>query len=171
MIAWMLVLAAHAAEPLPYDEVKTAFVERFTRHVEWPGGVLPPDEPFVACVLGDDPIERHLERLAEERTMKDRPLEVRRLVASDAPHGCDLVWIARSARRLTDELVAATAGQPVLLVGDSPGMAEQGVHLELWLDDGQVRFDANLDAARASHLEVSSQLLRYARIVAPRDPP
>lgn len=162
MIALVWTLAASAAEPLPYDEVKTAFVERFTRHVEWPAGALPDGEPFVACVVGDDPIADRLEALAQERTIKERALEVRRVTALD---GCHLVWIARSARGYLDEVVAATEGRPVLLVGDTDGFAERGVHLELWHEDGQVRFDANLDAARASGLEISSRLLRYARIV------
>jgi hypothetical protein len=51
---------------------------------------------------------------------------------------------------------------PVLTVADSPGAARQGVALNMAVERNRITFEANLLAARAAHLDLSSKLLRLA---------
>jgi hypothetical protein len=54
---------------------------------------------------------------------------------------------------------------PIHTVGDVSGFSRNGGMVELFLQDGKVRFEINLAAARQSRLKISSQLLKVARIV------
>ena len=53
-------------------------------------------------------------------------------------------------------------GQSVLTVADSSGALQQGVALNMGVAQGRVTFEANLAAARAMRLNLSSKLLRLA---------
>jgi hypothetical protein len=53
----------------------------------------------------------------------------------------------------------------VLTIGDTEGYAEQGVMVNFYLEDNMVRIEINIDAARRAGLNISSQLLKLARIV------
>ena len=60
---------------------------------------------------------------------------------------------------------ASTEGRPVLTVGDGAGYGAAGVVLNFYISDTRVRFEANTTAAARAGLQISSHLLRLARIV------
>ena len=51
---------------------------------------------------------------------------------------------------------------PALTVADTPGAARQGVALNMAVVQNRIAFEANLQAARAARLNLSSKLLRLA---------
>ena len=167
----LLVAGVSAAMPSHADEleypVKAEFIERFTRFVDWPlstfnGG----DGTFVLCVIGDSPMEPHLLRLARERRIKDRPVELRHLKASSDLTGCHVLFIAPGERPRLKSILARAQGHPVLPIGDAEGFAQQGVLINLVLDEeGHVRFEICQTQLRRSGLNISAQLLRLARLV------
>ena len=53
----------------------------------------------------------------------------------------------------------------MLVVGDSPGLAEKGAIINFVIEDNKVRFEVNPQAARQAHLQISSKLLRLAKLV------
>lgn len=157
------VAAAEAADGYEEALVKAEFVERFTRFVEWPRDSL--GSSFVIGAFGDDPVGRALGTLASSRTIKDRPVEVRRLSRAAEARSCHLVWIPSGRRPDLPGILASARGQPVLTVGDSEGFARAGVHINLVRDGDRLGFEINLDEARRSGLDLSSKLLRLGTIV------
>src|SRR5437879_10184460 len=99
IVATVLVApAAPRADELEYA-VKAEFIERFTRFIDWPGDSLDGGAgAFVFCIVGDTPIAPHLERMARERKIKDRHVELRRLKATGDVSACHLVFIGPSER-------------------------------------------------------------------------
>ena len=53
----------------------------------------------------------------------------------------------------------------MLTVGDGPGYGTAGVVLNFYTSDTRIRFEANTTAAARARLQISSHLLRLARIV------
>jgi hypothetical protein len=74
------------------------------------------------------------------------------------------LFISRSAGNHVPEILAALEGKPVLTVGDSDGLAERGVIINMFIEDSKVRFEINQAAALKSKLQISSRLLRLARL-------
>jgi hypothetical protein len=50
----------------------------------------------------------------------------------------------------------------VLTIADVPGAAKQGVALNMTVVNNKITFEANLTAARAANLKLSSKLLSLA---------
>ena len=59
--------------------------------------------------------------------------------------------------------------RPVLLVGDTRGYGEAGVHLNFFLEADKVRFELNPAALRQAGLDVSYLLQQVARTVETRE--
>jgi hypothetical protein len=161
---WALVLTLLAAAPEP-DEVKAQFVERFTRFIEWPPQALQTkDTPFVVCALGHSTLGARLEQVLARGTIQGHPVRVRHLGHSDPSDGCHILYIPPGEREHVGSILERLRGKPVLSVGDTAGFSEQGVIINLFLDQNSyVRFEINSAAARASGLAISARLMSLAK--------
>lgn len=159
-VIWLLTGIAQPARAQSEYQVKAAIIYNIARFVDWP----PPGRPNVSlCILGGDPFGSGIDVLAG-RPVGQATLQIRRIARPDEARGCQLVFIGGSeASRLRTTLAALPQGQ-VLTVADTPGFAETGVAVNLYLEEGRVRFEVNIDAAQRSGLTISSQLLKLARI-------
>jgi hypothetical protein len=146
-------------------EVKAAFLYNFARYVEWPPGAVPAGQPFVIAVLGHDPFGPALDAVLRGRTIRDRPLAVRRLARLDEMETAQVLFIARSEGDEVARILRRLEGQPVLTVGEEPDFAQQGGVVRFRVDQDRVGFEINIDSAERAGLKMSSQLLKLARIV------
>jgi hypothetical protein len=147
---------AQAQQAAAEEDLKAAIVFNFALFTQWPSEAFGrPDEPLVLCFAGEA-VARAFGSFAGKR-MHGRPVSVR--PAGAAPDGCHLVyWHGGKAppppRR---------AG--LLTVSDTPGFAAAGGVIEMSLQQANVAFEVNRDAARAARLVISSKLLRLAKRV------
>jgi hypothetical protein len=170
LLGFLLVVAGGAAEearPAAEYAVKAQFLERFTRFVTWPASALPPggEEPFVLGVVGRDPFGPALDELAARRRVAGHRIEVRRVRQPAEIAGCHLLFVAGSESERLDDVLAVTAGRPILTVGDTSGFARRGVLVNLFVEAGKVGFEVNESAAQESGLAMSSKLMKLARRV------
>lgn len=164
-------LAASSSAPAPSEyQVKAEFIERFTRFVDWPSSAFAsPGAAFVVCVRGGGALAEQLELVVARRRIKDRPVRVLHLGSGDRLTPCHLLYVAEVDHKAVREITAITRGKAILSVGDQPGFAEDGLLINLILDDkGFVRFEINRDEASASGLKISAKLMRLARLVGSR---
>ncbi|MDP2315771.1 MAG: YfiR family protein [Pseudomonadota bacterium] len=152
--------------------LKAEFLERFTQFVDWPAETFPaPDDPFVLCVVGENPFGGLLEEMARARRFEHRRGEVRYFADLDdldalaALPACHLAWLSHAGKRTLAAVVRQTDGKPILTVGDTPGYAEAGFLVNFFLEGGRIRFEINHPAVERSGLAFSSQLLRLARVI------
>lgn len=166
-ISVSLSVCAGAAELTEY-QIKAEFIERFTRFVEWPAGVVPPPgEPFVIGVIGRDPFGTYLDAIARDRTIKGRAVRIHRLTSLDAAGSCQILFIAASERGRFAEIVAHARKGPVLTIADTPGALSAGVMINLYEADNRVRFEINERQLEQTGFQASAQLLKLARASAP----
>ena len=147
-------------------EVKAAFLYNFTKFVAWPGR-RPADTVQVTVYGSEDPFGSSLRELLRSTSGGGSRFELARAHSLDDAQldSSDVVFVTRSARSDAAAIVDKFAGRPVLIVADSEGLIEEGVTINLVLEGRKVRFDVNLESARAGELRLSSQLLRLARRV------
>jgi hypothetical protein len=64
-------------------------------------------------------------------------------------------------------VLSTLRGATVLTIADTPGAVQQGVALNMTVVKNKITFEANLTAARAANLKLSSKLLSLATEVLP----
>ena len=161
-----------AAEPVVGEyELKSELLERLTRFVTWPEGALTEEasSPFVIGVVGRNPFGGELRRLVRERRVSGHPVELRELRDLEQVVDCHLLFIGSTESRRLPKILESLEGRPVLTVGDSPGFGESGVMINFFLEGGRVGFEINRSTAVAHGFDMSSKLLKLARIVETSD--
>ena len=157
-IAALGCAAPARSNELPEYRLKAAFLYDFAAFTEWPadvGGTLN------VCVYGHDPFGAELDKL-NGKAIGLRTVAVHRTSDIESLKTCQVAFIPRTAIGSLPHLLAALGTLPVLVVADSPGAARQGAALSMDVADHRVSFAANLAAARAARLNLSSKLLRLA---------
>jgi hypothetical protein len=161
----LLLLASTATAQISMGRLKSLFVERFTRFIEWPNGTIPDGGLFVVCIQGTGETAENLFEVARSRKFKDRLCEVRRVRAGSDLSACHLLYIASSEAPRLPQVMSAVSGKPILTVSDAEGFGAKGVLINLYQDEKLMQFEVNLPAIRRSKLVFSSQLLRLGRQV------
>jgi hypothetical protein len=170
---WALAVLAAACGPLARSapevsevELKAAFLFHFTQFVSWSGKDFPsPGAPFVIGIFGADPIDAALRPMVRGERVDGHPLEVRYVTRPDEAAGCNMLYVPDGSEEAFRS--ARTGTEPVLTVGESDRFLATGGMIEFFSDHRHVRLRINLEAARASSLQISSKLLRVAQVVTP----
>ena len=147
-------------------ELKAAILLNLSRFVEWPPSAYPDSQaPTVLCILGQDPYGDSLKTLGQKQDANGRPVSIRQLKNENEFRECHVLYISTSERKIVAQILSRLKGSNVLTVGEMSQFAVQGGIIQFTLEDKQVRFEINLDAASRMALKISSRLLVLARIV------
>lgn len=152
--------------------VKALLLERLTRFVTWPESapVNQPQNPFVLCVIGENPFGLHLETIYATQLIKKKPVTIRYIAGRGDHEGireCALLFITHSAAHALQQILDITRTLPILTVGDTLGFGEKGVLINFYFSKARVRFEINQTAVLAAGLQVEYLLYLSARILHP----
>jgi len=145
--------------------IKAAFIYNFAKFVHWPDNAFPEkDSPLVLCIMGEDPFGDALDML-KGKTVRGRPLRI--LKVSQIAHlpTCHIVFVASSQHALLPGYLEKLRGRPILTVSDIPGFASLGGAIGFFMVNERIRFEINRKAAEVNGLQISSQLMKLARII------
>jgi hypothetical protein len=147
--------------------LKALFLYNFGSYVEWPREAFAGDDsPFVIGVLGNSPVESTLREIAATKTIGGRRIAIERIPSAAAMVPCQILYIPQEVG-LQDQrsVIEGLGNTPVLIVGDSPGLAQRGAVVNFLVRSNKIRFEINVDAARARNLTISAKLLSLAIVV------
>lgn len=145
------------------QQVKCAFVVNFVQFVDWPESAFSKaDDPVILGVV-DPGIMEGLTAAVAGKTVKGRKLEIRQFSPASVGKCHMLLTGGLEGGDLDAALKSGGAG--VLTVGDSGRLTEAGGIVAFYLEDRKVRFEINLTAAQRAQLQISSKLLKLARVV------
>lgn len=148
------------------NEVKAAFLLNFARFVEWPADSSDSEEKSLRIVvLGDDDLADAVSLVVAGKGVPGRPLVVDHVYRIEDAGECQILFVGASQDRNLEEIFEAVEERPVLTVGDSRRFVRLGGMIRFAISDGRLRFEVNLDAARAPGLRISSRLLGVASAV------
>jgi YfiR/HmsC-like len=162
-----LLFACLANAQISEYEYKAAYIERFTRFIEWP--INSDSIKFRIAVIGNNSFNTSLDELFDEIKVKNRNVEL--IYTNDISDlsEVDLVFIPFSFKKRVKEILEYTRERPILTISDSKGFCALGVHINMYSDNKYIRFEINQEALEKSKLEVSSLLLASASIVKTHD--
>ena len=158
LFAGCMLAGGVQAQATPEYRAKAGFLYNFIVFTEWPSRV---GSPLPLCVYDSNPFGNELDAL-EGKSVGGRVLVVRSPKELDQLKSCRVVFVTASAIGSLPRILEALRGEPVLTVADSPGAAQRGVALNMEVDHERIVFQANLRAARAAGVDLSSKLLRLA---------
>jgi hypothetical protein len=158
---------AFGEDAAPAVALKAAFLYNFAKFAEWPA--LPAVAPIVLCVTGSEDIAAALAQTVRGQNVGGRSLEVSRDQNNSGWPHCQLLFIADGEWRRTAAALDGIKALPVLTVSDGKGFAEAGGMIELYIEEGRMRFAINMYATERAGLHLSSRLLGLARVIRKED--
>ena len=158
-----LILSSGYAQKVSEYQVKAAFLFKFSKFLEWPAEAMgQPGEPFVVGVLGKDPFGNYLDEIIAGEKIMDHPMIVRRFNNAEEVNKCHILFVNMPGK--TSEVINALKGNSILTVSDDNDFSRNGGIIKFFTENEMIRLQINLDAAKAANLNVSSKLLRIAKI-------
>jgi len=173
-VSFLIILCAFFQAPLYIHaeesefseyEVKAGFIYNFAKFVEWPGETLPETKKTVTlCIAGTDPFGNALDSL-NNKTVQRRKLEIKYTGRSKDLKVCNMLFISSSERENLPQLLETLKNTPTLTMGDTKGFAQQGIMINLIIDQNKIRFEINTESAKRAKLVISSKLLKLAKTI------
>lgn len=162
LLALLLVAFPPAAGELATESrIKAGFVANFIQFTTWPGN----PQSITLCGIGRELQGDVLSRAGSAST-RGQTMTIRRLYGVAGIDDCQAVFLDAGQAQILPSVLAATAGKPILVIADFDGGAPLGAALSLVsAGAGRLGFDANLVAAKAAGLSLSTRLLLLARRV------
>jgi hypothetical protein len=155
-----------AAEVVPAVAVRAAFLYNFARFAEWPA--LRPGVPILVCIVGDDDLAASLTETVRGQTIDGHAVEVLRSPDSGAWKACQILFIADGEVRRAAGGLGGIKRLPVLTVSDGRDFSQASGIIELFVEDGRMRFAINVEAVERAGLRLSSRLLGLAKLIRTR---
>ncbi len=166
LIGLGLPSSAARAEGVSEYSVKAAFIVNFARLVEWPEDAFAsPEGPVVTCVAGREAHSAAQKGRLGEQAVGRRAVSLRLIDAASEVSACHVVFVSAEAGKLSPRILSAARSKSILTVGETEGFAKRGGIINFFLEGPKVRFEINPTAAERAGLQISSRLLRLARIV------
>jgi hypothetical protein len=161
LAAFVLCAPAAHTQDVTEPSLKAAFIYNFAKFTEWPADGLPAAAAFNACVLGDQAIGDALERGVKGRTLSSHTIRVLRVQIDGPLRTCHLLFVSGVTAMQIAAIAANVRGMPVLTIGDSDDFSRLGI-AHIFVENGKMRFNLNIEIAKQSRLQLSSKLLALA---------
>ncbi len=160
-LAWLVQPGAAHAQPSEIA-IKSAFLPKFARYVDWPAAARPPaNQPLLLCMIGPDPFGRAVDEAASREQVDGRSIAVRRLAGTEGADGCHVAFVRGQNGAETAQMLAGIANRPILTVTDGRFGPQRGM-IHFTISGGRVRFFIDDAAAGQRGLSISSRLLALA---------
>ncbi len=159
LLTAVLCLQPVTAGTVVEEDLKAAFVYRFTQYTKWP---ISPEKEFRLCLYGSTKVTKAIEELSGRLT-QGSPLSISRPSSGVIPEGqCHAAFLGVEDRNELRSLVQSRADQPILLISDMPGAFDESIDIALLTEPNRVSFSINRTQAHDRLLTFSSQMLKLA---------
>lgn len=146
------------------EQVKAAILVGFAKTTEWPAGTFK-DGPkhFVIGIVGKDTLgEKAIAPFLQPSPGGAQTVEFRVVTDDAGARACHVLFVPRSERRRGRELLERLQTAPILTVGESEEFLDQSGMVNLVVQDGKMKYEINLNAAKAAGLRIPIKVLRLA---------
>ena len=164
-----LVASTLATEGKQYSmpEVKAAIMGKVCDFVEWPDYAFgkQPDDSLVFAIYGQSGISEALITMFTGKVIKGRAVKFVHVTGTIQADEYHILYVASASAEQLKKIIGEARKRPLLVVSDTDGFGEQGVHINIRLIGTKVRFEINRAAVSDSPLKFSYQLMERAILV------
>ncbi len=165
----LIFISGIASAQIKEYTLKTVFIEKFTRFVEWPAEseMDNTSKPFIFGVIGENSFKSTFNEIFSTKNIRNKKVEIRSISNLSEISQCNLLFISSVTKKRLASILSFTKDKPILTISDSKGFAEAGVLLNFYILNNKIRFEINERATRESGLNFSYLLLQIAKNVNP----
>ncbi len=159
------------AEQKPADPcvIKAAALYKVALYAKWPEAALGgKEDPLRVAVFGADPFGSALEHALKGKKQGNHPFRALHFATLEELGECQILFVPESEEAQLPKILEKYKGRPVLIVGESAAAAEAGAGVALYFEKSKLQVAVNLQAVHASGIELSSELLKLARVIGPK---
>ena len=149
------------------NTLKAVWIFKFTHFIKWPDQSNSAHNIFRIGVLKDEAFKEYLEEIYSEYSPYGNEVSIQDISSLDSLNDIHILYIPDKQLKELDKIRTAAYDHSILLIGDSKGYAENGVHINFFIKDNKVRFEINESAMHDAGFFVSYKLLNIAKIVKP----
>lgn len=162
-------LAGAETENARIDRVKAAFILNIARFVTWPDEALKNQhDQLLLCLYRRNPWDGAIETI-EGKMVNGRALRINLVKSLAQSQPCNILLIGLDEIRHFDEESRQAADRPLLTIADLTDAdlppPRQPALVTLVRNGARIGFEINLAKARRAGLQMSSNLLKLAKIV------
>ncbi|MDH5762621.1 MAG: YfiR family protein [Nitrospinota bacterium] len=165
MLLGLYILPQHSAfaENGLEHSIKASLILKFSSFITWPaeGDPAPDSRHLVFCISGKDNFGDIFD-LAKEENIINVNLTVKRLGNSNDFKSCNILYLSSLEKPRIQFILNQVKDLSILVIGESPGLADLGVGINFLIANNKIRFEINRHAIHRSGLGISSQLLALA---------
>lgn len=148
------------------DELKAAYIARFTEFIEWPVTTeKQSSSSFTICVFRDHPIQSLLEELPRLIDVDGKPIAIKRIDTPELSVNCEILFVPKAENSYISRIHEHTDKKPVLVINEVPSAQDHGQLISLYQEGDRLRIQIHLQDARTSGFKISSRLLKLADVV------
>ncbi|HLX12988.1 MAG TPA: YfiR family protein [Bacteroidota bacterium] len=146
-------------------KLEAACLFNFLHFIDWPQNAFAaPNSPFCIGVVGENPFDGILEQIVAGESIDGRTIEVRQITKVEDAKRCNIIFFPETQRDRCSAFLDALGGTTVITVSEFDQFTSLGGGINFYLENDKLRFEINVAAMQASQVQVSSKLLRLARV-------
>ncbi len=147
------------------EKYQSLFIYNFTKYIKWPDSFN--SGKFVIGIIGDSKISELIAAMVNSKkaTGNGYIIEIKNYSSVEEIKDCNILFVSESSIGSLSEICEHTTSDPVLIVTDSPEMANQGSIINFVDKNGKIKFELNEDNASSRGLIVSGSFASLAIII------
>ncbi|MCX6272240.1 MAG: YfiR family protein [Bacteroidetes bacterium] len=149
--------------------MKAVAFEKLSMFITWPAGNQKSDmsHEFVIAVYGQNPFGDMLEKVYENKKIKDKKVKIVYINNIKQLNECQILFIADVGKEELKKVLGYVKDKPVLTISDSEGYAEAGCFINYYIYESKLRFEINQKAMQDARFIIDYRLLRVSKIINP----
>lgn len=163
---FFLLFSISSAFAISEENVKAAFLERFTMFIRWPK----PIDAYTICIYNDDVFAQTLQKNYASHLFNNRPLKVISIHEGDSSEEmlkCHILYFRGSKPHQNEGLLSALRKNNVLIISDDDDDAKRGAMIGFYLQNNAFKFVINQRNLENANLNASYKLLNFATVIEP----
>ncbi len=145
------------------DKLKAAFILQFIRYTEWPAVTA---GKIAISVIGDESLAKELQTAISAKASVSGPtITLKSSTSEDEATGANVLYLNLSSDEKFQLAASKLGSKGVLIISHGANLGKKGSLINFYLENERLRFEVNLKAANLAGLNLSSQLLKLARII------
>ncbi len=147
------------------EKFQSLFIYNFTKYIKWPDSYH--SDRFVIGVIGNSNIVESLRTMAtsKQKTGTGATIEIKEYSSINEIGDCNILFVGSDAVNSLGEIDSRTSAKPILIITDSPGLADKGSVINFVDSQGKIQFELNQSNASARGLVVSGSLSSLAILI------
>jgi hypothetical protein len=131
--------------------------------IQWPEEERKGD--FEILVLGDSPVLKELEKMAEKKKLGERIIKVTKIKSITEFTKAHILFLSTDQSGQLNAVLGKLGGTTTLLISDQPGLGAKGSDINFIVREGKLAFELNQNAIGKHKLKSAAELNKLAILI------